>query len=91
MALTPRWVNYIAQEISGVMNLGVQWPSWWGREHSGGVHSSAKGMDRVSTAITMGMLAHRDPTPWPPGCPGAVGVQTRVQTAIEMRQVAEPL
>jgi uridylate kinase len=83
-------VGTIAAEISHVIELGVQIAivvgggNFWR-----GASGSAKGMDRT-TADHMGMLATvinalalQDALE---GC----GVPTRVQTAIEMRQIAEP-
>lgn len=80
--------NKIAQEIKALVNMGVEVGAvvgagniWRGR--------SGEGMDRT-TADYMGMLAT---------CINAlalqdslenIGVNTRVQTAIEMREVAEP-
>ncbi|AWI03991.1 UMP kinase [Clostridium drakei] len=80
--------NKIAEEIKALVNMGVEVGAvvgagniWRGR--------SGEGMDRT-TADYMGMLAT---------CINAlalqdslenIGVNTRVQTAIEMREVAEP-
>ncbi|HKM43815.1 MAG TPA: UMP kinase [Limnochordia bacterium] len=88
--IDPEVVAAIAAEINSVMKLGVQVAivvgggNFWR-----GASGSAKGMDRT-TADHMGMLATvinalalQDALE---GC----GVPTRVQTAIEMRQIAEP-
>ncbi|NMB20517.1 MAG: UMP kinase [Firmicutes bacterium] len=88
--IDPEVVATIAAEISDVLKLGVQVAivvgggNFWR-----GASGSAKGMDRT-TADHMGMLATvinalalQDALE---GC----GVPTRVQTAIEIRQIAEP-
>jgi len=83
-------VGYIAQEISSVLNLGVEIAvvvgggNFWR-----GAFGSAKGMDR-STADYMGMLATVINALALQDALEKRGVQTRVQTAIEMRQIAEP-
>ncbi|HHW71647.1 MAG TPA: UMP kinase [Firmicutes bacterium] len=83
-------VGYIAQEISSVLNLGVEIAvvvgggNFWR-----GASGSAKGMDR-STADYMGMLATVINALALQDALEKRGVQTRVQTAIEMRQIAEP-
>ena len=88
--ITPEVVNYIAQEISGVMNLGVQMAIVVGGGNIWrGATGSAKGMDR-STADYMGMLATVINALALQDALEQLGVQARVQTAIEVRQVAEP-
>jgi uridylate kinase len=83
-------VGYIAQEISSVLNLGVEIAvvvgggNFWR-----GASGSAKGIDR-STADYMGMLATVINALALQDALEKRGVQTRVQTAIEMRQIAEP-
>src|SRR5690554_7444018 len=88
--INPEVVNYIAQEISGVMNLGVQMAIVVGGGNIWrGATGSAKGMDR-STADYMGMLATVINALALQDALESLGVTTRTQTAIEMRQVAEP-
>lgn len=83
-------VGYIAQEISSVLSLGVEIAvvvgggNFWR-----GASGSAKGIDR-STADYMGMLATVINALALQDALEKRGVQTRVQTAIEMRQIAEP-
>ena len=88
--IDPEVVDTIASEIRGVVDLGVQLGVVIGGGNIfRGVEAGARGMDRTS-ADYMGMLAtvinslalqsaleHRD-------------VVTRVQTAIEMKAIAEP-
>jgi uridylate kinase len=88
--IDPEVVDTIASEIRGVVDLGVQLGVVIGGGNIfRGVEAGARGMDRTS-ADYMGMLAtvinslalqsaleHRD-------------VETRVQTAIEMKAIAEP-
>ncbi|NLM40801.1 MAG: UMP kinase [Firmicutes bacterium] len=88
--IDPDVVSYIAQEISSVQDLGVQMAivvgggNFWR-----GASGSAKGMER-STADYMGMLATVINALALQDALEKQGVQTRVQTAIEMRQIAEP-
>ena len=83
-------VGTIATEISAVMKLGVQMAivvgggNFWR-----GASGSAKGMDRT-TADHMGMLATVINALALQDALEGRGVPTRVQTAIEMRQIAEP-
>jgi uridylate kinase len=81
-------LNLIADEVIDINNLGVQVAIvvgggniWRGR--------SGVGMDR-STADYMGMLATVINALAMQDALENKGMQTRVQTAIEMRQVAEP-
>lgn len=88
--INPDVVSYIAQEIESVLQLGVQVAivvgggNFWR-----GASGSAKGMDR-STADYMGMLATVINALALQDALEQRGLQTRVQTAIEMRQIAEP-
>ncbi|HHT42817.1 MAG TPA: UMP kinase [Firmicutes bacterium] len=88
--IDPEVVGYIAQEISSVMRLGVEIAIVVGGGNIWrGAVGSAKGMDR-STADYMGMLATVINALALQDALETLGVQTRVQTAIEMRQIAEP-
>jgi len=88
--INPDVVGTIATEISAVMKLGVQMAivvgggNFWR-----GASGSAKGMDRT-TADHMGMLATVINALALQDALEGRGVPTRVQTAIEMRQIAEP-
>lgn len=81
-------VNEIAQSVKDLHNLGVQISIvvgggnfWRGR--------SSEGMDRT-TADYMGMLATVINSLAMQDALENIGISTRVQTAIEMRQIAEP-
>lgn len=88
--INPDVVAKIATEISSVMKLGVQMAivvgggNFWR-----GASDSAKGMDRT-TADHMGMLATVINALALQDALEGRDVPTRVQTAIEMRQMAEP-
>ncbi len=83
-------LNLIATQVKDVVNLGVQTAIVVGGGNIWrGVSGSAKGMDRA-TADYMGMLATVINGLALQDALEAMEVDTRVQTAIEMRQVAEP-
>lgn len=83
-------VKFIAQEVKKVHEIGVSIGIVVGGGNIfRGVSESAKGMDRVS-ADYMGMLATVINSLALQNALENVGVPTRVQTAIEMREVAEP-
>ncbi|MGC8926156.1 MAG: UMP kinase [Calditerrivibrio sp.] len=83
-------VKFIAQEIKEVYDLGVSIGIVVGGGNIfRGVSESAKDMDRVS-ADYMGMLATVINSLALQNALENIGVPTRVQTAIEMRQIAEP-
>jgi uridylate kinase len=83
-------VDALALEIKEVVNIGVQLGIVIGGGNIfRGVSESAKGMDRT-TADYMGMLATVINSLALQSALENVGVSTRVQTAIEMRAVAEP-
>lgn len=83
-------VSYIAKEVKKVHVLGVNIGIVVGGGNIfRGVSQSAKGMDRVS-ADYMGMLATVINSLALQNALENIGVPTRVQTAIEMRQIAEP-
>ncbi len=88
--IDPAVIQKIAQEIKEVKNLKVEVAVVIGGGNIfRGMAASAKGMDRVS-ADTMGMLATVMNGIALQEALEKIGVQTRVQTAIEMREVAEP-
>ncbi|MGB9732181.1 MULTISPECIES: UMP kinase [Calditerrivibrio] len=83
-------VKFIAQEIKEVYDMGVSIGIVVGGGNIfRGVSESAKDMDRVS-ADYMGMLATVINSLALQNALENIGVPTRVQTAIEMRQIAEP-
>jgi len=80
----------IAREIREVKNLGVEMAVVIGGGNIfRGIAASSKGMDRAS-ADYMGMLATVLNALALQDALEKLGVQTRVQTAIEMREIAEP-
>lgn len=88
--ISPEVVAGIADEISKVMDLGVQVAVVVGGGNIWrGATGSAKGMDRT-TADYMGMLATVINALALQDALEDRGIETRVQTAIEMRQIAEP-
>jgi uridylate kinase len=83
-------VRFIAEEVREVHQVGVQIGMVIGGGNIfRGVVASAQGMDR-SSADYMGMLATVMNGLALQDALEKVGVDTRVQTAIEMREVAEP-
>jgi uridylate kinase len=88
--LSTEVIDFVAGEVKAVHLLGVQIAMVVGGGNIfRGVDGSARGMDRAS-ADYMGMLATViNGLALQAGLEKA-GVDTRVQTAIEMRQVAEP-
>jgi uridylate kinase len=83
-------VRFIAEEVRDIHHLGVQTGLVIGGGNIfRGVEASATGMDR-SSADYMGMLATVINGLALQDALEKVGVDTRVQTAIEMREVAEP-
>lgn len=88
--INPEVVAVIADEITKVMELGVQVAIVVGGGNIWrGATGSAKGMDRT-TADYMGMLATVINALALQNALEDRDVETRVQTAIEMRQMAEP-
>jgi uridylate kinase len=88
--IDPAVIQQIAQEIKEVKNLGVEVAVVIGGGNIfRGMAASAKGMDRAS-ADTIGMLATIMNSLALQDAMEKLNVQTRVQTAIEMREVAEP-
>jgi uridylate kinase len=88
--IDPKVIREIAQEIKEVKDLGVEVAIVIGGGNIfRGVAASAKGMDRAS-ADYMGMLATVMNGLALQDALEKIDVHTRVQTAIEMREVAEP-
>lgn len=88
--INPEIVDSIAEQIKEVWEFGVQMAIVVGGGNIWrGVQGSAKGVDRA-TADYMGMLATVLNALALQDALEKLGVQTRVQTAIEMRAVAEP-
>jgi uridylate kinase len=88
--LSPDVVGFIAEEVREVYRLGIQVAMVIGGGNIfRGVEASARGMDRAS-ADYMGMLATCINGLAMQSALEKLGVDTRVQTAIEMREVAEP-
>jgi uridylate kinase len=83
-------ITFIAEEVREVHRLGVEIAMVVGGGNIfRGVEASARGMDRAS-ADYMGMLATVINGLALQSALEKMGVDTRVQTAIEMREVAEP-
>jgi uridylate kinase len=88
--IDPAVIRQIALEVKEVKNLGVEVAIVIGGGNIfRGVAASSKGMDRAS-ADDMGMLATVINGIALQDALEKINVHTRVQTAIEMRQVAEP-
>ncbi len=88
--IDPKIVQDIAQEVLEVVATGVQVAIVVGGGNIfRGVKASAKGMDRA-TADYMGMIATVMNAMALQDALEQKGVQTRVQTAIAMQEVAEP-
>ena len=83
-------IEYVSEEIKTVYSLGVETAIVIGGGNIfRGVSSSSKGMDR-STADYMGMLATVINALALQDFLERKGLSTRVQTALEIKQVAEP-
>jgi uridylate kinase len=88
--ISPEVISSIAEQIKEVVDLGVEVAVVVGGGNIWrGIAGSAKGMDRA-TADYMGMLATIMNSLALQDALEADNVPTRVQTSIEMRQVAEP-
>ena len=88
--IDPEVIQEIAQEIKEVKALGVEIAIVIGGGNIfRGMAASSKGMDRAS-ADYMGMLATVMNGLALQDALEKIGIHTRVQTAIEMREVAEP-
>ena len=88
--ISPKTLVAIAQEVKDVVELGVEVAlTIGGGNIFRGVSGATEGMDR-SSADYMGMLATVINSMALQDSLEKMGVQTRVQSAIEMHQVAEP-
>jgi len=86
----PEMIRYVAEEIRSIVTLGVQTAIVVGGGNIfRGIAASSYGMDRTS-ADHMGMLATVINSLALQDALEKQGVQTRVQTAIAIHQVAEP-
>lgn len=88
--ISPRMIDYVAEEVKAVVDLGIQIALVVGGGNIfRGVAGSSQGMDRTS-ADHMGMLATIINGLALQDSLEKKGVQTRMQTAISMHEVAEP-
>jgi uridylate kinase len=88
--IDPDMLKYVSEEIKSIADLGVQTGIVVGGGNIfRGVGASSYGMDRAS-ADHMGMLATVINSLALQGAMEKIGLQTRVQTAISMHEVAEP-
>ena len=88
--ISPDMIKYVAEEARSVFDLGVQLAIVVGGGNIfRGVSAASYGMDRVS-ADRMGMLATVINSLALQDALERKGIQTRVQTAISMHEVAEP-
>ena len=88
--IDPETVAFIAREIRLAVDMGVQVAVVIGGGNIfRGVQAASKGMERV-TADYMGMLATMINSLALQNAIENAGVETRVQSAIEMRELAEP-
>ncbi len=88
--IDPDMLQYVAGEIKSIVDLGVQTGIVVGGGNIfRGIAASSYGMDRAS-ADHMGMLATVINSLALQDAMEKIGLQTRVQTAISMHEVAEP-
>src|SRR5512144_131436 len=88
--ISPKTLTHIAQDVKEVVELGVEVAlTIGGGNIFRGVSGATEGMDR-SSADYMGMLATVINGMALQDALEKMGVETRVQSAIEMHQVAEP-
>lgn len=88
--IDPNMLQYVAGEIKSIVDLGVQTGIVVGGGNIfRGIAASSYGMDRAS-ADHMGMLATIINSLALQDAMEKIGLQTRVQTAISMHEVAEP-
>ncbi|MFN3740839.1 MAG: UMP kinase [Thermodesulfovibrionales bacterium] len=88
--IDPETVNFIAREIKDGLNLGCEIAVVIGGGNIfRGMEAATKGMERA-TADYMGMLATVINALALQNSLEKLGIPTRVQSAIEMREVAEP-
>ena len=88
--IDPKFLGYIAEELASIQTLGVETAIVIGGGNIfRGISAAANGMDRVTADYTgmlatiMNALALRDAL-------ARIGVDSRVQTSIEMKEIAEP-
>jgi uridylate kinase len=88
--ISPKMLSYVSKEIKSIVDLGVQTSIVVGGGNIfRGVAASSYGMDRAS-ADHMGMLATIINSLALQDALEKMGLQTRLQTAISMHEVAEP-
>ena len=88
--ISPQMLQYVAGEIKSIVDLSVQTGIVVGGGNIfRGIAASSYGMDRAS-ADHMGMLATVINSLALQDAMEKIGLQTRVQTAISMHEVAEP-
>jgi len=88
--ISPKTLTAIAQDVKDVIEMGVEVAlTIGGGNIFRGVSGAIEGMDR-SSADYMGMLATVINSMALQDALEKIGVETRVQTAIEMHQVGEP-
>src|SRR6266581_3008709 len=88
--ISPKTLTAIAQDVKDVVEMGVEVAlTIGGGNIFRGVSGATEGMDR-SSADYMGMLATVINSMALQDAFEKMGVQTRIQSAIEMHQVAEP-
>lgn len=88
--ISPNMLSYVAREIKSIVDLGVQTSIVVGGGNIfRGVAASSYGMDR-SSADHMGMLATVINSLALQDALEKMGLQTRLQTAISMHEIAEP-
>jgi uridylate kinase len=88
--ISPDMLSYVAREIKSIVDLGVQTSIVVGGGNIfRGVAASSYGMDR-SSADHMGMLATVINSLALQDALEKMGLQTRLQTAISMHEIAEP-
>jgi uridylate kinase len=88
--ISPDMLSYVAKEIKSIVDLGVQTSIVVGGGNIfRGVAASSYGMDR-SSADHMGMLATVINSLALQDALEKMGLQTRLQTAISMHEIAEP-
>ena len=89
--ISPEMMKYVAEEIRSLSDLGIQVAIVVGGGNIfRGIAASSYGMDRTS-ADHMGMLATVINSLALQDALEKAGIQTRTQTAISMREVAEPV
>lgn len=88
--ISSEMIEYVADEVQSTMNLGIQMAIVVGGGNIfRGIAASSYGMDRTS-ADHMGMLATVINSLALQDAMEKKGIQTRIQTAISMHEVAEP-